>query len=205
MRKFLDIKKRRDKGFTLIEMLLTMTLSLIGIASVTTTLILGYRYFYLGNDITQIQQRAGIALEKMVKELRETSMDRIEPNPDSINSEENSSNIISFASARDENNNFLTDAEGMPDWTKAIVYFIDTDSNVLYRYKESKDNWDANYDISGFDSSTVSGEKSLVTSVTGLKFWFSGNNLLNIKIEVLLDSEIQQSSLELTTAIKIRN
>ena len=207
MRKLLHLLQRKEKGFTLIEVLLATTISLIGLSAGVIVLALGYKHFNLGRHVAQ-EQKARIALEKMVRELQETGIFTINPDSSVIYSEENSSSIISFASARhDETNEFLTDQNGMPSWINAIVYFRDATSNTLYRYKEPKTYWGTNYDVSGFDPSLTEGSEPMAQFITDLKFWFSDDELLNIKMKIALASEEEESPYELTlnTTIKIRN
>jgi len=207
MRRVLNIQKRKEKGFTLIELLLATAISLIGLSAGAAILLQGYKHAAFGQNLAKVQQQARITLEKMVKEFQETAIGNIDPDPSSIDSV-NPSNIISFASARDDNNNFLIDENEMPSWTNAIVYFRDADSNTLYRYKEPKTDWDTNYDVSGFNPSSIAEEdkEPMATSVTGVEFWFSGDNLLNIKIKIALDPEAENpSEKEWITTIKLRN
>lgn len=206
MRRFLNLQKRKEKkGFTLIEVLLAMSISFIGLAAAGTLLLLGYKHFYFGQNVARVQQRARIAIERMVQEFQETGVSTIDPDPSSIMNPENSSNIISFASARDDNGIFLIDENGMPDWVNAIVYFRDADSNTLYKYKEAKTDWGTNYDVSGFEPPSE-GNELMATSVTGAEFWLSGDNLLNIKIKIVLNPEAENpSEEEWITAIRLRN
>ena len=218
MKKYLKLQKREEKGFTLIEILLSMTISLIGFSASATLILLGHQQFFSGQNVTRIQQQARIALGKMVEELQETTIGTINPDTSSIDSE-NPSNIISFASARDDNSAFVLNEERTPDWSHVIIYFRDADSNILYRYREVKTNWEENYNVSEFNSSEISDKEPMATSVTGVEFWVS-DNLLNIKLKIVIDPKAQSLSgeeflnaiesgeikeEELITAIGIRN
>jgi prepilin-type N-terminal cleavage/methylation domain-containing protein len=199
------IQKRKENGFTLIEMLLAAAISLIGFSAITAILMLVYKNSHLLETVDQVQQQTNIALEKVVKEFQETAVGNMDPDPSSINSEANSSDIISFPSARDDNGNFLLDGNGKPDWTNAIVYFRDAGSNALYRYRDAKDDWSTNYAVSGFNRQ-VAGRELMATAVTDVEFWFSGNNLLNIKMTIALNSEAANpTEEEFITAVVIRN
>jgi prepilin-type N-terminal cleavage/methylation domain-containing protein len=201
MKKYLKLQKREEKGFTLIEILLSMTISLIGFSASATLILLGNQQFFSGQNVTRIQQQARIALGKMVEELQETTIGTINPDTSSIDSE-NPSNIISFASARDDNNAFVLNEEGTPDWSHVIIYFRDADSNILYRYREVKTNWEENYNVSEFNPSEISDKEPMATSVTGVEFWVS-NNLLNIKLKIVIDPKAQSlSGEEFLTAIE---
>jgi type II secretory pathway pseudopilin PulG len=206
MRRLLNLRKRKEKGFTLVEMLLSTTISFIGVSAGFIILSLGYEQLDFGRNATKAQRQAGFALERMVRELKETGIRTINPDQSNIDSEAFATDIISFASARDDDNNFLTDDDGMPDWINAVVYFRDEDSNILYKYKEAKNDWSTNYSINVFNPLEASGKEQIAHSVTDIKFWFSGDRLLNIKITVSLNSETEDScECVLTTQVKIRN
>ena len=201
--KKLNLQKKKEKGFTLIEVLLAMSISLIGFSSGFVVMMEGYKHLNLGQGAARVQQQAEFAMERMVKELQETAVSTIAPDPGVIDTEENSSDIISFASARDDNNNFLTGGDGMPNWVNAIVYFRDEESNKLYRYKQMLNT----YDYGSFDPQLAKEQsEQMATSITNIKFWFSSDELLNIEMEVALNSEAEDShKTVLMATIKLRN
>jgi prepilin-type N-terminal cleavage/methylation domain-containing protein len=200
-----NLQKKKEKGFTLIEVLLAMSISLIGFSSGFVVMMEGYKHLNFGQGAARVQQQAEFAMERMVKELQETAVSTIAPDPSVINAEENSSNIISFASARNDNTNeFETDDNtGMPIWSNAIVYFRDEESNKLYRYKQMLNT----YDYGSFDPQLAKEQsEQMATSITNIKFWFSGDELLNIEMEVALNSEAENPhETVLATTIKLRN
>ncbi|MBM3239457.1 type II secretion system protein [Candidatus Poribacteria bacterium] len=207
------IQKRKENGFTLIEMLLAAAIALIGLSASTAILMQVYKNSHLLETADQVQQQTNIALEKVVKEFQETAVGTINPAPSDIMNTPgyppvNTSDIISFASARDNNGNFVIDEySGKPVWANAIVYFRgayfideypDLDPNTLYRYKEGWDTYNGE-----FDPST---SEQMATSVTDVKFWFYGNNLLNIKMTLALNPEAANpTEEEFITAVVIRN
>lgn len=181
-----------EKGYSLIELMVAMAVMLIGLTASYTLFKLGYKYLNLGTNVTQAQQGARMAFETMIKELQETSANTVWV----------ADGAISFASARDESNNFSTTAEEKPDWKKAVVYFRDAESNILYRYEEAKDDWSAKFD----PSLAVGAEnlKEIATSVDSMVFQLD-SNLLSINITIMEDTQEGIASEELTTAIRLQN
>jgi len=185
------LHRKREEGFSLVELMIAMAVTLIGFAASYSMLQLGYKYFNLGTDVTQAQQEARMALETMIKELQETSAGTVWVTDEAV----------SFASARNDNNEFLTiTAPENPDkekpyWQKAVVYFRDAESNILFKYEEAKENWSENFN----PSLTVGAEnlKEIATSVTSIVFQLSGN-LLSITIQG------EDTFGELTTTIQLK-
>jgi prepilin-type N-terminal cleavage/methylation domain-containing protein len=114
MRKFLTL--RTQKGFTLIEVMLAMTISLIGLAAGVAIFTMGNKYFYVEKNFAEVHQQARMAIETMVKELQRASASTIIPSLNDISGQENSTGIIIFASA-----------------AGPISYFRDANSNILYK------------------------------------------------------------------------
>jgi hypothetical protein len=137
----------------------------------------------------------------MVREFQETEIDTV-----SIDSGNPSNHIISFASARDDFNNFQIDDNGNPIWQYTIFYcrgeHLGLNPNTLYRYKED---W-VTGEQSPLEAMTTDDDDDDDAFVTGLEFWFSDNNLLNIKVKVVLNPEVDNpSEEEFITAVTIRN
>jgi prepilin-type N-terminal cleavage/methylation domain-containing protein len=140
--------RKREEGFSLAELIIAMAVTLIGFAASYNLFQLGYKYLNLGTDVTQARQEIRMAVENIVKELQETAGSTVWVGDEAI----------SFASARDANNNFSTITEppenrGKPNWQKAVVYFRDAGWNyhkdapwnALVRYEEAKTDWEANF------------------------------------------------------------
>lgn len=184
------LHRKREEGFSLSELMIAMAVTLIGFAASYSMFQVGYKYFNLGTDATQAQQKARMALETMIKELQETSAGTVWVTDEAV----------SFASARNDNNEFLTiTATENPDkekpyWQKAVVYFRDAESNILFKYEEAKEDWSTNFN----PSLAVGAEnlKEIATSVTSIVFQFSGN-LLSITIQG------ENTFGELTTTIQL--
>lgn len=127
----------RLKGFTLIELILALAISMIGLAAVYTLLFQGFRYLSASNDAGGIgamanRSRLRIGLERMISELRESSIDTVEISP--------SGDAMSFASHRGIDGRPTDDGS----WAKAVVYFLH--EGKLYKYEEEKTDWSANFD-----------------------------------------------------------
>ncbi|MBC8234583.1 prepilin-type N-terminal cleavage/methylation domain-containing protein [bacterium] len=184
------LHRKREEGFSLSELMIATAVALIGFMASYSLLQLGYKYFNLGTDVTQAQQEARMDLETMIKELQETSAGTVWVTDEAV----------SFASARNDNNEFLTiTATENPDkekpyWQKAVVYFRDAESNILFKYEEAKEDWSTNFN----PSLAVGAEnlKEIATSVTSIVFQFSGN-LLSITIQG------ENTFGELTTTIQL--
>lgn len=213
------LNRKREEGFSLVELMIAMAVMLIGFAASYNLFQLGYKYLNLGADVTQARQEIRMAFENMVKELQETSsdtitiptntivIDRTEPEDDIVIE---SGQAISFASARywdpdKQKNKFSTIANppdrGKPNWQKAVVYFRDAESNTLYRYEENRpiEYWSTKFNPSLIDVESL---KEVAKSVTSMVFDDSrleSDNLLSITSQ-------GESALEvLTTTIKVQN
>ena len=172
-----------------------MTILLIGFTAGHVLLQIGYKSFNVGTAATQLQQKVRIALETMIRELQETSVDTIVIEGPAI----------SFASARDADDNFSTTESGAPDWRKAVVYFLDAESNTLYRYEEAKENWSANFNPTiAFDAGEEALEQ-IASTVKAITFQLSPDNLLSITITLTEDAQGEGVPEEITTAVKPRN
>ncbi|MBM3211297.1 prepilin-type N-terminal cleavage/methylation domain-containing protein [Candidatus Poribacteria bacterium] len=143
-----NIKKMSyDNGFSLTELLIATvvaSISIVGIFSLTTVMEKNYK---ASIKVSNMYDQSRIAMERMFKEISETSNDTITIQ----------SNAISFASARDVNGNFIYKdytwvlKSIRPSWQKAIVYYLHGDSNKkkLYRKEITKTNWSTNFNPNG--------------------------------------------------------
>ena len=122
---------RGSKGITMIEAVIAMAVGLVGVMG-------GYSLFantqgtIAGNTaVVQAQQEARNIVERIARELRESTPDRVWP---SYMTYEESDYIV-FYTPRDSNRNFIVDADGKPEWQRAILYTVDPYSHSLYRYQ----------------------------------------------------------------------
>ena len=127
----------RPRGFTLIELILALAMSMIGLAAVYTLLFQGFKYLSISDEVGGMgamanRSRLRIGLERMISELRESSIDTVEISP--------SGDAMSFASPRELDGTPTDDGS----WAKAMVYFLH--EGKLYKYEEEKTDWSSNFD-----------------------------------------------------------
>ena len=189
------LHRKRELGLTLVELLIAMSISLIGFAAGYILLQSGYKSLNVGKEAAEAQQKVRIAIETMIQEFQETSADTVWVTGEAI----------SFASAKAADYNFATNEDGTPDWQKAVVYFRDAGSNTLFKYEETKDDWTTNFDSSFAFEAEEGALKKMATSVNAITFQLSPNNLLSVTIEFIKDAEGEGMPEELTTAVRLQN
>ena len=113
---------RNPKGFTLIEVVIALSVGLIG-ALGGYALLANTQSTIAGNSAAvQAQQDARIIVERMARELRESSPERVW-----AYSSDEGSNWVYFETPRDENRTFVVDADGKPQWQRGIEYLLGPD------------------------------------------------------------------------------
>jgi len=144
-RKLSSISRIHHKnGFSLVEGTIAVAIGLIIIMGIYSLLIVTGKYYKNSQSETRMYNDSRVAIERMFKDISETSSNTITI----------ASNAISFASARDENGNFILKPysnvlkSDRPDWQKAIVYYVleGDKGKSLYRKEIKKTNWSSNYD-----------------------------------------------------------
>lgn len=131
-------------GFSMIESVIALsvaTITVMGAYSLTIAIERQYKVSVVTSDM---YSKSRIAIERIFKDISETSNETITI----------TDNAISFASARDDNGDFMLREYNRvlkshrPDWQKAIIYYIFDDGNgrKLYRKEIPKTDWSANYD-----------------------------------------------------------
>jgi prepilin-type N-terminal cleavage/methylation domain-containing protein len=124
---------RREKGLTLIEVLIAIVITLVG-SLAGYAFLAGVRGTVAGNSaVIQSQQEARITVERMARELRESNRDKIWPDPIPTGG----SHYIIFFTPRDESRSFVLDEVvhyGRPGWQRTIAYALGENS-TLYRYQ----------------------------------------------------------------------
>ena len=120
---------KNSKGITVIESIVSISISIIA-ALGGYTLLASVQDTVVGNsEVTQSQQEARAIVERIARELRESSANRVWTNEDLDCSDP----MIVFLTPRDGNRRFRVDAFGRPDWQRAIMYRLDPDLNRLIR------------------------------------------------------------------------
>lgn len=121
-------KENSNCGFTLAELLVASTISLIAIGIMISTYMAGNDFFEIKREQGELQAQARLALTRMSSELKEatrTSTQNPSPNLD-IPSTPNNKDINFYLPADKDANGLLTDANGDIEW--------DTNSQIKYQY-----------------------------------------------------------------------
>ena len=122
---------RGSKGLTMIETAITMTVALIG-AIGGYTLLANVRGTMAGNTAAiEAQQDARNIVERIARELRESSPEQCSPGYTT----EYGTHYVSFRTPRDENGKFIVDAGGKPKWQRIIVYVFHKWNSTIYRHQ----------------------------------------------------------------------
>ena len=118
-------------GLSLIEVVIASIIISISVMG-SYTLFAGIKDSSVGNSaVIQAQQEARFAVERVARELRESSADRVWTHED-INFYEP---MIIFLTPRDEYRTFVVDESGDPDWQRVVLYRLDMYLNRVYRYE----------------------------------------------------------------------
>ncbi len=192
----------RSKGFTLIEVVIAMSIAVIG-ALGGYALLANVQGTISGNTATiQAQQDARNIVERIARELREASPEKIWP--DSMTYQE--SDYVTFFSPRDANRTFVIQESGEnvgePEWQRAIAYVFHSSSNRIYRYQLFLvDNPDLDYDR--FSSEVVA------ENVESLAFTMD-KDLITISIRTFADrsgsvGNVSRAYADYYTELKLRN
>jgi type II secretory pathway pseudopilin PulG len=138
------------KGFTLVETVVALGVAAISVIGAYGLVIAIEKHYRSSAVVAEAQRQCRIAMERMFKDISETSNETITIAHDPHVA-------ISFASARDANGNFQSESYGhlgygRPVWQKAVVYYVYEDTNDaggshsnLYRKEIPKTNWSSNY------------------------------------------------------------
>ncbi len=164
---------RNSKGMTLVEILVVMSLVLIGVLGAYSLLTNIYAAQSRNVKLTQAQQEARNTVEHIVRDLRESSMDQVW-----IDSTSGEPDSILFFTPRDKdrafNINHEVDAEGnplpgygRPVWQRTVAYSLDSYSNYLYRYEPPQ----------------------LISDISTIK-WDSEGEVVSKRVEKLLFSRV---------------
>ena len=125
--KILDLKG--VKSFSIIEVLIGISVGLIGALAGYALIISMKQYMAGGSEVVRTQQEARVILERITRELRESSPDKVWP--DSLRYSD--SDYIIFYTPRNDKREFIVGTDGRPRWQRAIRYRLDSVSNRLLR------------------------------------------------------------------------
>ena len=118
-------------GFTLIEVVIASLIITIGVMG-SYALFNNVQDTSAGNSAAiQAQQEARLAMERMARELRESSAERIWTHEDIYFYEP----MVMFLTPKNDDRTFAVNESGEPEWQQAILYILDMESNSLHKYK----------------------------------------------------------------------
>ena len=134
---------RDTKGITMIESMIAIAIGLIGVLGSYALLVNVKGTAAASAEVIEAQQEARYIVERIARELRESSPNAV--GPDSMLYED--SYQISFDTPRDTNRKFIVGTEGEPEWQRTISYMLDPYSHSLYRYQQYGESNTGEYEV----------------------------------------------------------
>ena len=119
---------RDTKGITAIELMIVVAIGLIGVLGSYALLLNVKGTAAASADVLEAQQEARYIVERIARELRESSPTIV--GPDWMLYED--SYEITFDTPRDSNRRFIVGTEGEPEWQRTITYEWEPSSRSLY-------------------------------------------------------------------------
>ena len=124
-----------NKGLTLVETLVAIALGSVAVMG-SFTLLTGVQGTMTENsEAVQAQQEARNILQRIAREVRESSPEKTWIYSWSDYENEGDADTIFFYTSRDKDSRFIVDDSGKPDWQREISYALDRYSNHLYRFQ----------------------------------------------------------------------
>ncbi len=182
---------KSPNGYSLMEVIMAMAIASIGFAGGLTLFRGVQNTLNVVTTTSEMQHGIRKGFETMTQELQGTSVNTIDISVPGA---------ICFASAV-EDTGFALNGDGTPDWKNAVVYFLQSGTNMLCRYVEPKDDWTTSFDVGA--AVQVPNPEPLVPDVTDLQFQLTGN-LLSITIKISKEDSSDMSN-TLSTQIYLRN
>ncbi len=182
---------KSPNGYSLIEVIMAMAIASIGFVGGLTLFRGVQNTLNVVTTTSEMQHGIRKGFETMTQELQGTSVNTIDMSVPYA---------ICFASAEDGTGFALND-DGTPDWKNAVVYFLQSETNMLCRYVEPKDDW-----MTGFDTGAavqLPNPEQLIPDVSDLQFQLTGN-LLSITMKISKEDPSDMSN-TLSTQIYLRN
>lgn len=151
---FYSIELKNEKGVSIVELVITFTLALIGIFASFAVMVLQKDYLNHFGNTFRTQRESSIAMKTLKKGLKESSSSKVQifsyggvtTNVDQFGKCETnmcmldepgistSGDVIIFPSARDAQCTFHSDSNGNPIWQKYMIYYIDIDTRSFCEY-----------------------------------------------------------------------
>ncbi len=187
---------RSSEGLSLVEVIIAMAIGLAGTLGSYALLASIHGTRAENMDVLEAQQEARNIMERVTRELRESS-----PEVVLIEQGDGEYTRLQFNTPRNADREFMVNPEGEPEWQRAISYYLDSWDNTLYRYQHYL-TWDPNI-TEWYDSEVVS------KNVEHISFRRI-NDMITINIRTFSDNaggigQVARSHAELTTTVKLRN
>lgn len=192
---------KSSKGISLMEVMIAMAIGLIGAMG-------GYALLTSMNStrtenmaVVEAQGEARNILERMTRELRESSPEVVWPQFDTNGTEYN---WVYFLTPRNADREFIINTEGEPEWQRGIQYWLNEDSNILYRFQ-----FYLNFDPDTDDWSNWLQVETISENVEKLTF-SRDDDMFTVNIRTFSYSDggqgnVARSYMDLDTTIKLRN
>jgi len=204
MLKLTDVIRNSD-GISLLEVMVAVAIGLIGVAGSYSLLATMNSTRAENTEVLQAQQEARNIMERMTRELRESSPEVVWPqyHPDIILE---GTYWVYFFTPRNTNREFMVNAEGEPSWQRGIEYWLDWNTNILYRFQFYLN---LNPAVEGWDTTDWYTFDEISKNVEKLTFKRE-NDMFTIHLRTFTDSEngvgnVARSYADLSTTIKLRN
>jgi type II secretory pathway pseudopilin PulG len=183
---------RDTKGITLLESMIVIAVGLIGVLGSYALLLNVKGTAAASADVLEAQQEARYIVERIARELRESSPEKIGPN--SMLYED--SYEITFDTPRDNTRRFIVGAEGEPEWQRTITYKWLPNSLSLYRSQK--------YGASEYE------ESELVSKNVEHLAFRQTNDMVTISVRIFSNKggeigSVADSYADFYTMVKLRN
>ncbi len=200
--------KENSKGISLVEVIIAMAIGLIGALGSYSLFasVHGTRAENLA--VVQAQQEARNVMERITRELRESSPEVVWPDyEDGVESSR-----VYFLTPRNADREFIINDQGEPEWQRGIYYWLNSNTHTLYRHQ-----FYLNFDPESGDWSSWFNFEIVSENVERLSFSRSNelnfsrtNDMITINIRTFADNtnkigQTADSYADLQTTIKLRN
>jgi len=198
MLKLVDAIKS-SKGISLIEVIIATAIGLVGAMGGYSVLTSMNSTRVENTAVVEAQGEARNIMERMTRELRESSPEVVWPRytdyPDY------DIEHVYFFTPRNADREFIINSEGEPEWQRAVAYWLNIETNSLYRFQYYL-TWEPDLD-DWFHFELISENvEQLIFSRT--------DDMITINIRTFTDSagglgNVARSYADLNTTIKLRN
>lgn len=131
------LSKNKENGFTLVELLIAMTIGLIILAALSSTFLMQRKIYDVQEQIVEMVQTARAAMDMMTREIRMAGYDPADAGFDGIPYD---ADQLQIETDINDDGNILND-DGSYDSNEHIVYkYYDKDSSYPYQIKRKTGN-----------------------------------------------------------------